>query len=114
MIEAWEVTEFQKDFMKIQLNFTDPLDISSSSVDKLRFRSLPSIFLESKEGKYLLQEGYFFFEVPPQIVKSDQAQLEAIGNSIERAMAGFSAGSLVFNILMASSLQLLWKMLGSI
>lgn len=71
-------------------------------------------YFVTQNGEALKKQEKMKEKIPPQIDAGDAAVLESVGDVMNSAVAGFSCGSIVLNIFMASSLQLLWKMLGAI
>ena len=119
MILDWEVIQFIEKYMKVQLDFNNPMLISSTSeIDLIEMEFLESGAFISSESFKQIKEGtseLLIRQMPMQMKESSaMASLEALSGSIEKGSAGFALVTFLVQLILSGSLALLWGMVNTL
>jgi len=114
-IFSWDVESMDESSLTIALNYTQPLLVSASQTQDVLYVTVvnPSL-LVTAEGEQIEAGSQFKTKVPPQVAAGDAAALTAAADAIKDVMQSLAFANVGINIFMATSLQLIWKMLASL
>jgi len=115
----WEVIQFTEKYMKVQLNFNNPMLISSTSdMDLIEIEFLESGAFISSESFKQVKEGtsdLLLRQMPMQMKESSaMASLEELSGSIEKGSGGFALVTFLVQLVLSGSLALLWGMVNTL
>ena len=117
---TWNITSFAGDRMLMLLDFENPAQISTDILgkDKLRIKVLnPSKFLSEAYRTSVKNETELEKNIPKQLAIAQEAQvlkLEAQAEEVAQSSTALMGSSFAINILLASSLSLLWGLVNSL
>ena len=120
MVFSWEVTRIQQDRMYIQLMLEHPEYISmhTSQPDHLQINIHDEYMFVSIKSRIPIAEGASLVsKIPKQIAFSKQAQvegMEAQASLVNDVATGVTTANFIINVLLASSLSLLWGLINSL
>jgi hypothetical protein len=108
---------FTKSVLTIQVNFTDPKQISESMIipDKL-FVKFPD-FPQNRELKSTsevpeISETILAYNLPQQITQQLYVKIQELEKTAESSMQSFAIGTIVGNVIFSFSLKQMWNLLG--
>jgi hypothetical protein len=116
----WRVASFTESYFTIQLDFTDPIYVSSSgkrNYEKVQVKCKEfNFFMSSTSFKTIIQDQSLRNDIPPQLSsnKAANSALELVTSSAQSASKTVAVGTFVLNIVLSASLQLLWGMINAL
>ena len=116
----WTIEAFSQSAMRISLNFKYPEMIGRSVIGKdiLKVRVLsPGLFLSQSTQTPVLDETVAEHNLKRQLDKGKAEEIAAMQEQAQSIQSGSSAlmgGSFAINLLLASSLSLLWGLINSL
>jgi len=109
----WSCISLQKLTLKLQLNFSNPIEISQGHQDKLMIKfQQPDLFLLLSESEYLFQnesDKILYFIVPKQLpISAATAVLQSVAESTETVGWGMIIGMLLLQIVAKKVITAMW------
>ena len=108
------MTEFEKTLMRIQLNFSDPIFVSTyGQMDALSFRVLnPNIF-KAETDNHTIEANYTLYDIAvgQQFTSTDEKEnVEAVSSAAESSMVVSLIIPFCFMVFMSVSMNRVWSL----
>lgn len=109
----WQCVGFTNKSIQLQLNFTDPMEISQDHQDRLILKFLQAdLFVLSDQSEYLFQNGStrtLIFNIPPQLPSNTTAEFFAsVSASVQQVGVTVMVITLIIQIVAKKVITSMW------